>query len=69
MGTRLCRHPNLITPPGNFIKKETLTQVFSFEFRETFKYTYFEEHLQKAAPEAQIPLSSSLTLPYLYYPQ
>ena len=33
----------------NFIKKETLAQVFSCEFCEIFKNTYFEEHLQTAA--------------------
>ena len=29
----------------NFIKKETLTQVFSCEFCEIFKNTFFTEHL------------------------
>ena len=28
-----------------FIKKETLRQVFSCEFSQIFKNTYFEEHL------------------------
>ena len=28
----------------NFIKKETLAQVFSSEFCKTFKYTFFKEH-------------------------
>ena len=31
---------------GNFIKKEALAQVFSCEFSETFKNTYFKEHLR-----------------------
>ena len=35
----------------NFIKKEALTQVFSCEFCEIFKSTYFEEHLQTAASD------------------
>ena len=33
---------------SNFIKKETRSQVFSCEFCEIFKKTYFEEHLQTA---------------------
>ena len=33
----------------NFIKKETSTQVFSCEYCDTFKNTYFEEHLRTAA--------------------
>ena len=32
--------------PCNFIKKETLSQVFSCKFCETFKSIYFEEHLR-----------------------
>ena len=32
----------------NFIKKGTLAQVFSCEFYEIFKNTYFEEHLRLA---------------------
>ena len=32
-----------------FIKGETLTQVFSYEFYKTFKNTYFEEHLSTTA--------------------
>ena len=31
--------------PYNFIKTETLAQVFSFEFCEIFKNTFFTEHL------------------------
>ena len=30
----------------NFLKKEVLTQVFSFEFCEIFKNTFFTEHLR-----------------------
>ena len=33
----------------NFIKKETLAQVFSFEFYEIFKNTFFTEHLWTTA--------------------
>ena len=33
---------------SNFIKKETRSQVFSCEFCEIFKKTYFKEHLQTA---------------------
>ena len=33
----------------NFIKKETLSQVFSCEFWEIFKSAYFVEHLRMAA--------------------
>ena len=32
-----------------FIKKETLEQVFSCEFYEILKYTYFTEHLRVTA--------------------
>ena len=35
----------------NFIKKETLTQVFSCEFCEIFKKTIFTEHMRTAASE------------------
>ena len=33
----------------NFIKKETLAQVFSCEFYEIFKNTFFTERVQTAA--------------------
>ena len=33
----------------NFIKKETLTQMFSYEFCEIFNNTFFIEHLQETA--------------------
>ena len=33
----------------NFIKKETLAQVFSCEFCEISKNTFFAEHLRKTA--------------------
>ena len=36
---------------GNFIKKETLAQVFSCELCEIFKNTFFTEHLLATASE------------------
>ena len=36
---------------GNFVKKETLTQVFSYEFCEVFRNTFFTEHLWTTASE------------------
>ena len=39
-------------PEGcNFIKKVTVAQVFSCEFCEIFKNTYFIEHLRTTASE------------------
>ena len=35
----------------NFIKKETLAQVFSCEFREIFKNIFFIEHLRETTSE------------------
>ena len=35
----------------NFIKKETLAQVFSSEFCELFKFIFFTEHLRADASE------------------
>ena len=35
--------------PATVLWKETLAQVFSYEFSEILKNTYFEEHLQMAA--------------------
>ena len=35
----------------NFIKKETLVQVFSCEFCEISKNTFFTEHLRVTIPE------------------
>ena len=37
----------------NFIKKETLAQVFSCEFCKISKNTFFTEHLQATASEAE----------------
>ena len=36
----------------NFIKKETLTQVFSYLFCEIFKNTFFKDHLRGAVSES-----------------
>ena len=36
----------------NFIKKETLAQVFSYEFCEISKNTFFTEHLRTTASNA-----------------
>ena len=38
----------------NFIKKETLVQVFSCEFWEIFKNTFFTEHLEATASRRNI---------------
>ena len=35
----------------SFIKKETLAQVFSYEFCEIFKNTFFVEHLRATASD------------------
>ena len=35
----------LQVPPATLLKKETLTQVFSCEFDEVLKNTFFTEHL------------------------
>ena len=37
--------------PYNFVKKETLAQMFSCEFCEISKHTYFNEHLWATASE------------------
>ena len=36
-------------PPQEFYKKETSTQVFSYEYCEMYKNTYYKEHLQTVA--------------------
>ena len=36
---------------SQFVKKETLVQVFSWEFCENFKNTFFTEHLRTTASE------------------
>ena len=40
----------------NFIKKEFLAQVFSFEFCEILKNSYFIEHLRKIASEIDMKI-------------
>ena len=47
----------------NFIKKETLTQVFSCEFCEISKSTFFTQHLRTIASFI-VNLSCVLMLPY-----
>ena len=44
----------LETPNCNFIKKEALAQVFSCEFCEIFKNTFFTEHLRVTASESAV---------------
>ena len=48
-GKQLCQCLFLII--FFFIKKETLAQVFSCEFREIFKKAFFTEHLRASASE------------------
>ena len=51
-GKHLCQSLFLNKVAGtacNFIKKETLTQVFSFEFSEISKNTFFTEHVWATA--------------------
>ena len=48
-GKHLCQSPFLIKSQAqdfNFLKKETLAEVFSGEFCEIFKNTFFIEHLR-----------------------
>ena len=48
----------------NFIKKETLAQVFSCKFCEIFKNTFLTEHLQLTASEANALFFYSLECRY-----
>ena len=50
----------------NFIKKETLTQVFSCEFCEISKSTFFTQHLRTIASFI-VNLSYVLMLPYFLH--
>ena len=54
-GKKLYQSLFLIKLQGNFIKKETLAQVFSCEFYEIFKNTFFTEHLQTTASKCTKP--------------
>ena len=67
---RYCHHDprKEIQDPGNpgkrpeacnFIKEETLTQVFSCEFCEIFKNTFFTEHLWATASERDQNISKT----------
>ena len=44
-----CTRVSFLIKAYNFIKKETLAQVFSCEFCEIFKNTFFTEHLWTTA--------------------
>ena len=65
-GKHMClgRVSFLITRPEvcNFNKKETLTQVFSYEFYEIFKNTYFYRTPLVAVSESIKPISSHWSL-------
>ena len=55
----------------NFIEKETLAQVFSCEFSETSKNTFFTEHLQattsrETKKQTNLPGNSSLLIDFLF---
>ena len=51
--TSRSSHQKCSVKKGNVIKKETLAQVFSCEFCETSKNTFFTEHLWATASEYQ----------------
>ena len=42
-----CARPQV----SNFIKKESLTQAFSYEFCKIFRNNFFTEHIQSTASE------------------
>ena len=52
-GKHLCRGLSFIKVAGlqasNYINKGASTQIFSCEYREIYKNTYFEEHMRTAA--------------------
>ena len=50
MGKRLCQSLFLMKLQAvcNFVKKETLAQVFSWKFCEIFKNNFFTEYLRAA---------------------
>ena len=50
-GKHLSQSPFLNKVVFNFIKKQTLAQVFSCEFWENFKNTFFTEHLRTTASD------------------
>ena len=55
----------------NFIKKDTLSQVFSCKFCEIFKNTFFREHLQVTASAQYLHffllVVRKIFLPFLKY--
>ena len=54
---------------SNFIKKETLAQVFSCEFCKIFKNTFFTDHLWETASFSFPQSVSMLQIPSLSFPQ
>ena len=46
--------------PATLLKKETLAQVFSCEFREIFEKTFFTEHLWSTASVANCVANASV---------
>ena len=53
----------------NFIKKETVAQVFSCEFYKIFKNTFFTEHLWTAgfASSERLLLNHPVSVSFCYY--
>ena len=49
----------------NYIKKDTLTQVFSCEICEIFKYTYFEELIRTTASNLNTYLNFAIKHKFL----
>ena len=58
-GKQLCQRPFFNKVAGLFIKKETLAQVFSREFCEIFKNTYFYRTPPVAASANYVLLSGN----------
>ena len=48
-----------------YIKKETLAQMFSFEFCKIFKNTFFKEHLWTTASEKIVPPNDPISAIFL----
>ena len=56
------KHPCQTNEAYNFIKKETLTQVFYYEFWEIFKNTFFDRIPQVAASESRSQICQTRTI-------
>ena len=54
---------------ATLFKKETPTQIFSYEYCEIFKSTYFDEHLRTAASKEYKILSNKYLLSILCVPE